>query len=325
MAKMPRGARLDTPGTLHHVIVRGIERRNIVDDDLDRENLVSRIGRVADETQTAIYAWALMSNHAHMLMRSGTSGVALFMHRILTGHAVTYNRRHRRYGHLFQNRYKSIICEEDAYFTELVRYIHLNPLRAGLVASLTQLDRYPWCGHAVVLGWRDHFWQDRDYLLKWFGKRVGPAKKAYRAFVENGIPQGQRPELVGGGLIRSLGGWSAVKSIRRSGVEEKGDARILGSSEFVNQVLDEAERHVKHQLAGEDLIGAARSIIRSGCNEHHVSTKLLTSGNRRQAVSNLRKHLTLKLVNKLGLSLAETGRQLGLTTSGVAQILRRNQ
>ena len=186
---MPRGARLDTPGTLHHVIVRGIERRNIVDDDLDRENWVARIGRVADETQTAIYAWALMSNHAHMLMRSGAGGVALFMRRILTGHAISYNRRHRRHGHLFQNRYKSIICQEDAYFTELVRYIHLNPLRAGLVASLAQLDRYPWCGHAVVLGRRDHFWQDRDYVLKWFGKRVGPAKTAYREFVENGIPQ----------------------------------------------------------------------------------------------------------------------------------------
>ena len=159
-------------------------------------------------------------------------------------------------------------------------------------------------------------------MLKWFGKRVGPAKTAYREFVENGIPQGQRPELVGGGLIRSLGGWSAVKSIRRSGVEEKGDARILGASEFVNQVIDEAEQQVKHQLAGKDLIGAARDIIRS---DHHVSTKLLRSGNRRQAVSNLRKRLTLKLVNELGLSLAKTGRQLGLTTSGVAQILRRNQ
>ena len=162
-------------------------------------------------------------------------------------------------------------------------------------------------------------------MLKCYGKKVGPAKKAYREFVEQGIAHGQRPELVGGGLIRSLGGWSAVKSLRRRGVEEKGDARILGSSEFVSQVIDEADRQVRHQLAGEDLIVAARAIIRSGCSEHRISTKLLRSGNRRQAVSNLRKRLTLKLVNELGLSLAETGRQLGLTTSGVAQILRRNQ
>jgi hypothetical protein len=179
--------------------------------------------------------------------------------------------------------------------------------------------------NAVVLGRRDHFCQDHDFVLKCFGKKVGPANRAYRTFVEKGVRQGQRPELVGGGLIRSLGGWSAVKSIRRSGLKEKGDARILGSSEFVNQVVDEVDRQVKHQLAGEDLIDTARNIIRSGCKEHKISTEVLRNGSRRQAVSNLRKHLTLKLVNELGRSLAETGRQLGLTTSGVAQILRRNK
>lgn len=151
------------------------------------------------------------------------------MRRILTGHAISYNRRHR---HLFQNRYKSIICEEDAYFTELARYIHLNPLRSGIVETLAKLDRYPWCGHAVVLGRRNQSWQDRDYVLKWFGQTAGPAKKAYREFVKEGIPQGQRPELVGGGLIRKMGGWSVVKSLRRSGLQEKGGARILGSSDF---------------------------------------------------------------------------------------------
>ena len=97
-----------------------------------------------------------MSNHAHVLMRSGPGGVALFMRRILTGHAISYNRRHRRHGHLFQNRYKSIICEEDAYFTELVRYIHLNPLRAGLVDALAKLDRYPFNAP-----WEDGRWLNR--------------------------------------------------------------------------------------------------------------------------------------------------------------------
>ena len=98
---MPRGARLDTPGTLHHVIVRGIERRQIVDDELDREDFVQRMGQVAADSRTAIYAWALMSNHAHVLLRSGPGGIAAFMRRILTGYAISYNRRHRRCGHLF--------------------------------------------------------------------------------------------------------------------------------------------------------------------------------------------------------------------------------
>ena len=123
---MPRQARLDTPGTLHHVIVRGIEKRRIVDDQKDRANFVSRVGRIASDTGTAIYAWALLTNHAHILLRSGNYGLPSFMRKLLTGYAIYYNRRHKRHGHLFQNRYKSIVCEEESYFTELVRYIHLN-------------------------------------------------------------------------------------------------------------------------------------------------------------------------------------------------------
>jgi len=121
-------------------MVRGIEKRNIVDDDQDRSAFVSRLGDLAEETETVIYAWSLLNNHAHILLRSGPFGLPRFMRRFLTGYAMGYNRRHKRFGHLFQNRYKSILCEEDAYFKELVRYIHLNPLRAGLVADLSELE-----------------------------------------------------------------------------------------------------------------------------------------------------------------------------------------
>jgi REP element-mobilizing transposase RayT len=149
---MPRKARLDAPGTLHHIIMRGIEKRRIVDDQKDRKNFVSRMGPIASETNTLIYAWALMPNHAHILLRSSHIGLPNYMRRLLTGYAIVYNLRHKRHGHLFQNRYKSIICEEDAYFRELVRYIHLNPLRSGMVKTLGELERYAWCGHGVVMG-----------------------------------------------------------------------------------------------------------------------------------------------------------------------------
>jgi REP element-mobilizing transposase RayT len=104
---MPRRARLDAPGTLHHVMVRGIERGKIVTDDSDRENFVSRLGDLAANTQTTIYAWALLENHAHILLRSSTFHLSDFMRRFMTGYAISYNRRHRRWGHLFQNRYPS--------------------------------------------------------------------------------------------------------------------------------------------------------------------------------------------------------------------------
>ena len=123
---MPRQARLDSPGTLHHVMIRGIEKNRIVVDEQDRKDFVRRLGLLAVDTKTAVYAWALTSNHAHLLVCSGTAGLAKFMRRFLTGYAVSYNLRHRREGHLFQNRYKSMVCDGGSYFTELVRYIHLG-------------------------------------------------------------------------------------------------------------------------------------------------------------------------------------------------------
>ena len=121
---MPRRARLDAPGTLHHVIVRGIEKRRIVNDVADRKNFVKRMGELSTDTNTGIYAWGLMTNHAHIFLRSSEFGISGFMRRLLTGYAVSYNRRHRRWGYLFPNRYKSLVCDETAYFKELARYIH---------------------------------------------------------------------------------------------------------------------------------------------------------------------------------------------------------
>jgi len=215
---MPCRARLDAPGTLHHVMVRGIERGKIVDDDSDRENFVSPLGEPASDTQTRIYAWALMNNHAHILLCSSAFGLSDFMRRSLTGYAIYYNRRHRRWGHLFQNRYKSIICEEDAYFKQQVRYIHLNPFRVKSVKTFARSARYPFCGHSVLMGKIKHQWQDRDHVLKWFGQKENEARKAYRNYVQKGIKDGRRPELVGGGLIRSWGGGS------------EGNAAFWGSS-----------------------------------------------------------------------------------------------
>ena len=214
---MPRKARLDAPGTLHHVIIRGIERRRIVDNKTDRQDFVSRMGEIALDTETSICAWSLMTNHAHILLRSGPAGLSTFMRRLLTGYAISYNLRHSRHGHLFQNRFKSIVCEEDAYFKELVRYIHLNPLRAKLVASLAELERYPWCGHSVLLGKINNDWQDSDYVLKWFGGnqkehllRIGDQRANGRAQGALVVLTGQRiallrlPQLVEPPLKRSV-------------------------------------------------------------------------------------------------------------------------
>lgn len=322
---MPRRARLDAPGTLHHVIIRGIEKRRIVDDRWDRQDFVSRMGQVASDTETVIYAWALMTNHAHILLRSSEHGLSRFMRRFLTGYAIRYNLRHKRHGHLFQNRYKSIVCDEDAYFRELVRYIHLNPVRARVVKNMSELDRHHWSGHGVLMGKIKHEWQDRDYVLSWFGEKKGEARKTYRRFVKGGMDQGRRPELVGGGLIRSRGGWSVVKALRRLGVLEKGDERILGSGEFVEKTIAQADETVKYQLPSAELGRRADRLIEKVCRDEGVEPEALRAGSRRRRISGVRSLLAEKLVRQYGLSLAETARQLGVTTSAVANSIRRRQ
>lgn len=321
---MPRQARLDTPGTLHHVIIRGIEKRRIVDDDQDRKNFVKRFGDLADETGTRIYAWSLLTNHAHLLLRSGPMGLPSFMRRLLTGYAVTYNLRHLRHGHLFQNRYHSIVCDEDAYFRELVRYIHLNPLRSHLVRNLLELDRYRWCGHAVLMGRIKYDWQDRSYVLSWFGRREGEARRAYRKYMAEGIVQGRRPELVGGGVVRSYGGWSAVLSLRNAQEKITGDQRILGTGGFVEKVLRESEERFRFRLRAVERSKEIEAILREECERGRIEVKELRMGGRRGEIPRVRSEIAQRLVKEFGIPLAEVARVLGVSTSAVSKIMRRS-
>ena len=254
---MPRKARIDAPGALHHIIVRGIERRKIFEDDTDRVNFLDRLGKVLPETGTKCFAWALIPNHFHLLLRTGACPLSTVMRRLLTGHAMNFNRRHRRSGQLFQNRYKSILCQEDTYLLELVRYIHLNPIRARLATDIKVLDKYPFCGHAVIMGKKKKIWQDDAYVLKLFDDKISTARRRYKMFVQKGIQAGKRPELTGGGLIRSSGGWSVINSLRRANIHVKSDERILGDSDFVEKVLKDAneslERKYRLKSKGYDI------------------------------------------------------------------------
>jgi REP-associated tyrosine transposase len=117
---MPRQSRLDAPGVLHHVMGRGIERRKIFLSDIDRNDFIDRLSALAQNGAFEIYAWVLMPNHFHLLCKTKNLSLASSMRRILTGYVVNFNKRHNRCGHLFQNRYKAIVCQEDTYLKELV-------------------------------------------------------------------------------------------------------------------------------------------------------------------------------------------------------------
>jgi REP element-mobilizing transposase RayT len=238
---MPRAPRIDIPNLLQHVIVRGIEKRDIFISDDDRHDFTRRFSSLLEATGTQCLAWALMSNHFHLLLRTTNIPLARFMSRLLTGYAVTFNLRHQRTGHLFQNRYKSIVCEEEAYLLELVRYIHLNPLRAGLVSTIDELDGYPWSGHSVLMKMHELPGQAKVEILSRFGKTEAAAGKRYRSFINDGVALGRRNDLVGIGLLQP----GDVPD------RELHDSRVLGGGEFVEQVLQQAEGASPHK--GETL------------------------------------------------------------------------
>jgi REP element-mobilizing transposase RayT len=322
---MPRKARIDAPGALHHIICRGIERREIFDDDADRGNFLERLANILKETSTPCYAWALIPNHFHLLLRTGKVPITTVMRRLLTGYAVSFNRRHGRYGHLFQNRFKSILCQENIYLKELVGYIHLNPLRAKQVAEFKDLVKYPYSGHSVLMGKKKRDFQDTDYVLRLFGDNAGEARRKYREYIRKRVRLGRRAELVGGGLVRSSGGWGVIKAMGKARIHLKGDERILGDSDFVKEVLAEQkerlERRYLLQSQGYDI----ERVVERVAEVFKIEPKeILKPGNQPLRVK-ARSVVCYFAVRELGMSGTSVGQLLGMGQSAVSRAVSRGE
>ena len=320
---MPRKARIDASGALHHIITRGIERRPIFKDASDYADFTRRLGLILKETSTSCYAWCLMPNHVHLLLRTGLHPISTVMRRLLTGHARYFNRRHDRNGHLFQNRFKSILCEEEPYLLVLVRYIHLNPVRAGIVKSLERLAFDGTTGHGTLMGRLKYDWQDTGYILSRFGKKGEAARKAYAEFVKKGIHRGNLPELTGGGLLRSFGGWLEVKEAIARGERIVGDERILGSGEFVDRVLKQAQEDfdwkTKAKWKGLDL----ETLIDSTTNQLGVKKELIYGHSKNRLVARARAVVSFLAVRRLNYRGTDVARVLQVAPATVAKCLER--
>ena len=259
------------------------------------------------------------------MLRTGKVPIATVTRCLLTGHAGYFNKRHRRRGHLFQNRYKSNLCQEDTYLLELVRYIHLNPLRARLIKDFDLLKTYPYCGHSTLMGKVKRECQDIERVLKLFDERVRAARQRYHKFVENGLSMGRRKDLTGGGLIRSMGGWEADKSMRKANAFDKSDERILGDGDFVDQVLSIAQEQMEWKnifiSKGYNLKTVAERV--SSVMELDLSGIWKTRNSRRRVAA--RSLLCFWAVRELGISMTELSRGLNLSPSCVSQSVTRGE
>lgn len=318
---MPRQPRLDAPGALQHVIARGIEQRAIFIDREDYRFFANRLGQFVTKTDMTCFAWSLLPNHFHLLLQTGPIPLPTFMRRLLTSYSVYFNRRHQRNGHLFQNRYKSIVCQEDPYFLELIRYIHLNPIRSGVVRNLRELERYSWCGEAALMGRALTSWQEVNFVLSWFDRRKTRARTRYRSFMRDGLTQGRRPDLLGS-LKQNSGMVGLTASQTDPGEDEPfRDSRILGESPFVQEMLQRQQgsrEELPRKCSWNDLLSEVARWADAPLEE-------LTSGSRRPSVVWGRCVLSYLAVRKLAMGCTEVGRLLRVSQPAISKSVLRGE
>jgi putative transposase len=307
-SRMARGPRLDVAGALYHVIARGVERRAIFRDDVDRERFVERLARLVGEEAVGLYAYVLLDNHFHLVVRRGPRPLSQLMRRLLTGHSVVFNRRHRRVGHLFQNRYQAVLCDHDAYLLQLVRYLHLNPVRAQIVGDPAQ---YRWSSHQAYLGRRPPEWLAVEVVLEQVGGRA-----AYRQFIADGAGEGKRLDLIG----------TKAASLAAAGTEGPRQlwlgSQVLGDARFARAMVRrgrqrEAEREM-HRGRADELPALATKVAKG----HGVSMAGLRGRGRPPQVSAARRALVRAAVVERGIRPVDVSRFLGIATASVAAHLR---
>ncbi|MBK8872087.1 MAG: transposase [Elusimicrobia bacterium] len=314
---MPRQARLDMPGFLYHIIARGLERRPIFIDEEDRTDFLSRVEKAFERAPTPVYAWALMPNHFHLLVQAGVKGLAPFMRSLMSGYAGSFNHRHKRQGYLFQNRFKSIICEEGPYFLELVRYIHLNPVRARIVKNMDELKDYPWTGHSALLSGKKPGWQNTQKVLEQFSMSDEESRKRYENFVFDGLGMRRREDLMGGGLRRSLGGHF------ERGQLQAYDSQVLGSGGFVEDVLNQSEKLDKEKLAWISV--DIQTVVDKIADKLQVNRRLILTKGRKIKVSKAKSLLVFAGVAKLGQTQKRMADLVCMTPSAVARAMARGE
>jgi REP element-mobilizing transposase RayT len=308
---MPRAARIDIPGLLQHVIIRGIERRSIFTDDHDREDFLARLSCLLRETETDCYAWVLLDNHVHLLLKPRAHTLENLMRRLLSGYAVTFNLRHNRSGHLFQNRYKSIVCDENPYLLELLRYIHLNPIRAGITKNLASLEDFPWSGHHELLGKSTRNVIETTTVLALFAERPGIARSQYEEFLSDGLK-------IQDGINLSRGGKHISRALNPALSEDAAfDERILGGGCFVEKLTG---RDVS-PLA--DTEKAFADLVTQVTDYFGVSPDELTMPGKAPRLVQAKAVICHLAARHLGFKGVDLGKKLGYSSSAVSHALKK--
>lgn len=220
---MARPPRLHFSGALYHVICRGNRRQVLFQDTSDYQKYQERLFHYASRYKFLLYAYVLMPNHVHLLIEVGPVPLSRVMQGLQFTYAQYFNKKYRIVGHLFQGRYKAILCEKEAYLLELTRYIHLNPIRAGLVK---RPEDYRWSSYPVYLGQREEPEIATNFVLSQFGQRLSTARRAFERFVFESVGEGHRQDLYDLKAQQCIGSERFVENLPLKNLEESPRYRI---------------------------------------------------------------------------------------------------
>jgi REP element-mobilizing transposase RayT len=304
--------RLDAPGTIHHVITRGVDRRDIFVDDSDRRAYLLDLTAVLLDSGAIALAWALMPNHVHLVLRTGHVPLGRVMQRIGTRHARHVNTRHQRMGTLFQGRYRSILVDEEAYLLMLIRYVHRNPLRGGIVESIEELADHPWTGHSVLMGRRTAAFQATDEVLARFGATVEGSRGALVRWMADPADADVPPAASAPGEIQ----------LRGDPVNECASA--IGRIDFIGSAIDDLPECTPRRLWLREQWGL-QDVIEYVCNALGVNSTPVRCGDRRHSAAAARAAIAYLARHELGIPCTEMSRHLGVSSSLLGRRLARGR
>jgi putative transposase len=284
---MARRPRLFAAGILYHVIVRGNQRQKIFTSDSDYRAYIERLARYRKKYDYVLHAYCLMPNHVHLLVESSEHPLAKFMQGVQQSYSQYFNLKHRKTGHVFEGRYKAILCQKDEYLLQLIRYIHLNPVRAGMVRSP---ERYRYSGDHAYLQGKATEMIDPGTVLSMLGGR-----QAYRRFVKDGLSEGHKEE------------YYAVE-----------DQRFLGGEGFGERLLKK-----KPGLPGKNPPRSIETAARELAKLLKIEVQALRSPDRGWAVSKARTLAAYVLVRRLGYRLSDVADSFGRDIATLATLLAR--
>jgi putative transposase len=252
---MARKPRIHHPGGLYHVILRGNGGQPVFFTDPDKYRFYLLLQEGTCRFGYRVHAFCLMANHIHLALQVSNIPLSRGLHNLSFRYTRWVNWRENRSGHLFQGRYKAILVDDESYLLELVRYIHLNPVRAAIVNNP---EKYLWSSHRAYLGKEFFPWLTTDWMLGQFGKSVKQARSRYRSFVLDEIGETRRAEFHNGGE----------------------DSRVLGDDNFMNKCLSDS-KSLALQLTVYDI--ACRV-----CLEYDVDESMLRTKTQQRIVSEAR-------------------------------------